>query len=164
MHVAFLQFLRRCAAAGKYEVMETCATFNLAKNPDAQGVLPGAVYGIAVALNNEEARALEAEADSKGSLKTPLHRIKRLPLGQVEAIPIYWGKDAAIGYRLYRHLLDRKPKAGCLGGRFYRTLAKKDLLVAGLPVSDYAKFEQYMERQYPPMLFNIKSATIERFT
>jgi hypothetical protein len=160
MHHQFLQFMEQCAHSAGYELMQNCATFNLSKTPGAKGVLPGAVYGVAVVLSDSDAHALEAEAGDKGSLKTPLHRIKRLPLGGTAAIPLYWGKDAAVGYRLYRHLLDEKPKAGCLGGRFYETLTRQDLLVASVPVCDFVAFEKYMEKQYPPLLFNAKTSNL----
>ncbi|WP_019865795.1 hypothetical protein [Methylovulum miyakonense] len=164
MHSVFLQFLEQVARSGGYEPAQTCTTFNLAKSPDAKGVLPGAVYGIVVALNDVEARILEAEARDKKSLKTPLSKIKKISLGQVDAIPIYWGKDAAVGFRLYRHILDKNPKTGCLGGRFYTSLATTDLLVASLPVNDFVAFEKYVADQYPPMLYNVKASNIGRFS
>jgi hypothetical protein len=163
MHHKFLQFLEQCARSGGYETLENCATFNLSKTPKAKGVLPGAVYGVAIVLDDVDARALEAEALDKGSLKTPLKQIRRLSLGDASAFPLYWGKDAAVGYRLYRHLLDENPKPGCLGGRFYTNLASRDLLTASVPVCDFVAFEKHMEREYPPLLFNAKASNVGRY-
>jgi hypothetical protein len=163
MHRKFLQCLEQCAHSAGFELMGNCATFNLSKSSNAKGVLPGAVYGIAVILTDSEARALEDEARDKRSLKTPLDKIRKLTLGDARAIPLYWGKDAAVGYRLYRHLLDDKPKSGCLGARFYASLANHDLLTASVPVCDFAAFERHMEAEYPPMLFNIKASNIGRY-
>ena len=164
MHTKFLQHIEQCARSAGFSPMLNCATFNLSVNHDAKGILPGAVYGVAIVLNDEDAIALESEARAKGSLKTPLSKLKRLLLGEVSAIPLYWGKDAAVGYRLYRHLLDKKPKAGNLGGRFYSTLGNKDLLVASVPVCDFKRFEKHMERIYPPLLFNVKAENIGSYS
>jgi hypothetical protein len=163
MHHKFLQFLEQCARSGGYEPLQNCATFNFSRTPDAKGVLPGAVYGIAIVLDDVDALALEAEAVDKCSLKTPINRVRRIPLGESSAIPLYWGKDAAVGYRLYRHLLDESPKAGCLGGRFYANLANRDLLTASLPVCDFVAFEKHMEREFPPLLFNAKASNVGRY-
>lgn len=158
MHHKFLQFLEQQAKFAGYEPLRNCATFNLSRTPDAKGVLPGAVYGVAIILDDVDALALEAEANVKGSLKTPLNRLRRIPLGGFSAIPLYWGKDAAVGYRLYRHLLDENPKPGCLGGRFYASLGSRDLLTASVPVCDFVGFEKHMEIEFPPLLFNIKAS------
>ncbi len=163
MHRKFLKFLEQCAHSAGFEPLQNCATFNLSKTPNAKGVLPGAVYGVAIVIDDADALALEAEANDKGSLKTPLNRLRRLDLGDISAVPLYWGKDAAVGYRLYRHLLDDKPKAGCLGGRFYANLASRDLLTASVPVCDFAAFERHMEREYPPFLFNTKASNVARY-
>jgi hypothetical protein len=163
MHRKFLQFLEQCARSAGYEPLQNCATFNLSKTPKAKGVLPGAVYGVAIVLDGADALALEEEAKNKGSLKTPLSKIRRLQLGDVSAVPLYWGKDAAVGYRLYRHLLDDNPKAGCLGGRFYANLISRDLLAASVPVCDFVAFEKHMEREYPPLLFNAKASNVGRY-
>lgn len=90
MHRKLLQFLEEHARAAGFEPMQNCATFNLTKSPQAKGILPGAVYGIAIVLDDIGAKALEEEASAKASLKTPLHRIRPLPLGDVSAIPLYW--------------------------------------------------------------------------
>lgn len=163
MHHNFLKFIEQCARLGGYEPLQNCATFNISTTPNAKGVLPGAVYGVAIVLDDVDSLILEAEANDKGSLKTPLKRVQRIPLGNFSAIPLYWGKDAAVGYRLYRHLLDENPKPGCLGGRFYASLGSRDLLTASVPVCDFVAFEKYMERQFPPLLFNAKASNVGRY-
>jgi hypothetical protein len=163
MHQAYLQYLQSCARDGGFSVLPNAATFNLSKSPQAQGVLPCAVYGVAAVLNDGDASALEDEAKAKGSLKTPLSAIARMSFGSHEAIPLYWGKDAALGFRLYRHILDQNPKAGCLGARFYRALANVDLLVASVPVNDAVGFERYMEQKHTPMLWNARSASLHAY-
>ena len=110
MHTAFLEFMEKEAKTCGFEPQRACATFNISMNPEAKGVLPGAVYGIAVILNNEQALQLEEEAIRKNSLKNGLSKLTRIQLNGLEAIPLYWGKDAAVGYRLYRHLLEKKSK------------------------------------------------------
>lgn len=156
--------MEREARAFGFEPQATCATFNISLNPGAKGVLPGAVYGIAVVLEDADALQLEEEAKKKKSLKNALSKLKRVELNGTQAIPLYWGKDATIGFRLYRHLLDKNPKAGCLGGRFYQHLSSADLIVASVPVNDFVAFEKHMEREYPPMLHNVKAANIGLFS
>ncbi|RDH81054.1 MAG: hypothetical protein DIZ80_13110 [endosymbiont of Galathealinum brachiosum] len=165
MNNKLLSFLADEALASGFKPKSTSRTFKISENKDAEGVLYGSVYCVAVILSADEQVELENEAISKNSLKTKIKNIKRIKIeNNNELIPLYWGKDAAVGYRLYRHILNKKPKAGCIGLRFYKSLQDKDLILASLPVNDFKGFEEHMENKYPPMLYNVKRSSIHFFT
>jgi len=171
MNTQLLQFLRDLAEDPKhngcFEPLETSAVFDMRYCETAKGVLPGAVYCIAVYLADRDAQTLEQEALQKKSLKTPLKRIRRLPLETEKGksvYPLYWGKDEAVGFRLYRHILDKNPKAGCLGIRFYEALGQRSILAASLPLKDFARFETLVEKEYPSMLYSIKKNNIDEYS
>jgi hypothetical protein len=79
-HEQLLQCLAHLVEKGGFTALGNSAAFNLSQDGDNKGVLPGAVYCIALPASSREdvSIQLEAEEKTKLSLRTPLERIRKL--------------------------------------------------------------------------------------
>ena len=112
-------------------------------------LFPGAVYGFAVSLSENEWRALFAEVQARGM--SNLAKLESFKPIEGSLYPIYWGKDKYLGARPHQHL--RNPDGtGSIRLSTYSTLYGKPLVCASLVVTDNVSAEVALKSAFPDLL------------
>ncbi len=132
-------------------------SFKNEANNKRKSIMPGAVYGFFVRLTSAEAKALFAEATSKGAAK--LSREEEFKPMFDAVYPLYWGKDKSLGARLHNHLNNpdgkvegKKSGTGIIRLCAYSCLHGKNIGCYCVVVDDFKKFEKHLHTAYKDLL------------
>jgi len=146
-HTRLLETMR--IILGDQGIAEVAASGEFKLSDPKPLLFPGAVYGFAACLSEQEVKALFMEAQARGTSRLkdfgsfkPLHG---------SLYPIYWGKDKQLGARLYQHL-GNPSKTGAIRLSTYSTLLGKALVCASLVVSDNISAERILQTAFPDLL------------
>lgn len=117
-------------------------------------LFPGAVYGFAVSLSENDRRAFFEEATIRGGSRLATLEDFRPVEGSL--YPLYWGKDKQLGARPYQHIGNPKG-TGSIRLSTYSTLIGKRIVCASIVVPDNVHAEQILQSVFPDIL---KTSTV----
>lgn len=112
-------------------------------------LFPGAVYGFAVRLSDEQKQQLFAEAKARGLSR--LRELKDFVPIEGDLYPLYWGMDKQLGARVHQHLND-PTGTGAVRLTTYRSLAERKMACVSLTVDDCRAAERALQTKFPDLL------------
>ena len=154
-HVRLVEAMRRVLMKQGIEEVPASGEFTLPAT-NKPTLFPGAVYGFAVRLSEEERVALFSEANGRGL--SQLAEISSFKPIEDDLYPIYWGKDKQLGSRLHQHL-NNPTGTGAIRLSTYRALSGKVLACATLVVPDFEVAESIIQNAFPHLL---KTTTVKQ--
>lgn len=144
-----VSFMEKVLEQSSIVQVSISGSFVNSRNNKKLSIFPGAVYGFAAILSNQQVTSIFDECQKKNTAKLE-QKSNWLPIVE-NMYPLYWGKDKTIGSRPYQHL--NNPKGtGCIRLSQYESLAGIEIFVASIPVSDFNVAEKALIKTYPCLL------------
>lgn len=146
-HLRLLHIMRSTLEDARIVEVPSAGEFIL---PSARPILfPGAVYGFAIQLSDEEKQHLFDE--TKGRQLNRLGVLTEFKPIEDNLYPIYWGKDKQLGARPHQHLQDPE-KTGAIRLSTYKSLKGKAIACVSLTVADFEAAERVLQTKFPHLL------------
>lgn len=146
-HICLLAVMRQVLRCAEIAEVPAAGEFTL---PGVSPILfPGAVYGFAVRLTEEQARDLFEEAKERGLNRLP--KLEDFRPIEGDLYPLYWGKDKQLGARPHQHLQD-PTKTGSVRLSTYKSLAHRKIACVSLTVDDFEAAERALQTAFPDLL------------
>lgn len=146
-HIRLLQTMREVLREAGIAEVPAAGQFSLPSTSPT--LFPGAIYGFAAQLTDQERANLFKEAKTRKS-----NRIQCL--NDYQAIegnlyPLYWGKDKHLGARPHQHL-QNPTKTGAIRLATYKSLEGKTIACVSLTVVNFEAAERAMQNKFPDLL------------